>query len=483
MPLFTPDRGKPEAPAAGKQAEPRLDGWKEIAGHLDRGERTVKRWEADRGLPIYRVPGGGRASVFAFRNELTDWLRSNNVNDAELADSAPEAESTADRESKLPLELTEEDATPSASLSPEAVPHGIFSKPDIDEAPAIGLKQSHQRSRYALIFVSGLLLAGTVGLTASHIKWLARRVRPTGSSSVSSADKSLAHDLYLKGRFEWNKRTPDSLERALDDFTEAIVHDPTSARAYSGLSDTYVLMHEYSSLRTREAYTRAIAASKKAVQLDDSLAEAHRSLAFAEVWGSWDFADSAKQFRRAIELDPQDPLTHLWFATAFEGQPGWRAVVLQEFNRAQELDPSSPVILSNKGIWLFEVGERKTGFELESQVERDNPDFVAPHHYLAIMYWILRDYPDFLAESEKAASLKHDDALMEATHDARSGFRKNGEKGLLESLYLTRKRLDPQGNEGGRRLQRFAFALRNEMKRLSFSKLSSITARPRLEYL
>lgn len=292
-----------------------------------------------------------------------------------------------------------------------------------------------------------LLVAGAALLTASRGNRSTAHGKPAESTGVSTADQLLAHDLYLKGRFEWNRRTPESLERALDDFTEAIVHDPESARAYAGLSDTYVLMHEYSSLRTRDSYTRAIAAAKKAVQLDDALAEAHRSLAFAEVWGTWDYVDSDKQFRRAIALDPKDPLTHLWYATAFEGMPGWRAVVLREFNRAQELDPSSPVILSNKGIWLFGLGETKVGFDLVQQVERNNPDFVAPHHYLAMMYWVMRDYPNFLAENQRAASLKHDEILSEITQAALSGFRRDGERGLVESIYVARKKFDLKGDE------------------------------------
>jgi tetratricopeptide (TPR) repeat protein len=113
-------------------------------------------------------------------------------------------------------------------------------------------------------------------------------------------EKQLAHDLYLRGRFEWNKRTPDSLNRALDYFTQSIVHDPANAQAYVGLADTYNLLREYTLMLEDQAYKRAIAAARKAIQLDDSLAEAHRSLAFDEVWGNWDFQTGEREFQRAI---------------------------------------------------------------------------------------------------------------------------------------------------------------------------------------
>jgi hypothetical protein len=264
-------------------------------------------------------------------------------------------------------------------------------------------------------------------------------------------EKRLAHDFYLQGRFEWNKRTPESLKRALDDFTQSLVHDSSNAQTYAGLADTYILLREYSLMPDREAYSRAITAATKAVALDDSLAEAHRSLAFAEVWGNWNFQAGEREFLRAIELDPRAPLTHLWFATAFKA-PGWYRVTLHEFERAQELDPTSAMVLSNKSIWLFQNGQREAGLELAQQVERAEPEFVAAHRYLAMMYWDLRDYPAFLIESEKTADLKHDRSLKETTAAARAGFRRDGERGLLRDLYEARKRLYTDGKLAGEEL-------------------------------
>ncbi|WP_348262888.1 hypothetical protein P8935_24250 [Telmatobacter sp. DSM 110680] len=296
----------------------------------------------------------------------------------------------------------------------------------------------------ALHYSGGISNLRMVGLSNSG----KANSRPVSSTTVTEADKLLAQDLYRKGRFEWNKRTAESLNRALDDFTQSLVHDPENARAYAGLSDTYILLHEYSLMSDREAESRALAAATKAVALNDSLAEAHRSLAFAEVWGNWDFRAGEREFRRAIELDPHDPLTHLWFATAFN-TPEWYRVTASEFDRAQELDPTSPVILSNKSIWLFEMGNRQAGIDLAQQVERDDPDFVAPHRYLARMHWDLRDYPGFLAETAKTADLTHDQVLKDTVAKAHARFGKDGERGMLDSLYLSRKKLYEDGKLAG----------------------------------
>jgi hypothetical protein len=214
------------------------------------------------------------------------------------------------------------------------------------------------------------------------------------------------------------------------------------------MADTYMLLAEYSPMPAHEAYSRARAAATKAVELDDSLAEAHRSLAFVDAWENWDFRSSEKEFERAIKLDPRDPVTHLWFATAFKW-PEWRAVAEREFNRAQELDPSSPIILANKSIWLFENGRRDEGLKMARQVEAAQPEFLPARRYLATMAWDARDYPIYLAESEQMARLKHDQVLAKTMEMARRGYEDGGEKGLLKNLYEEQMILHKNGEVGG----------------------------------
>ena len=407
----------------------RLDCWKEIASYLGKGERTVKRWETNRGLPIHRVPGGGRASVYAHAAELDEWLVSARALEIEIGEKEGVAEETEAE----------------AALTDEAQP----------AAPA-GTSAHKAPGRFRRIPVS-LLLAALLAISGALLLFVLRgggriflfRDSMPARAPISESERQLAHQLYLQGRFEWNKRTPESLNRALDDFTQALVHDPEDAQTYVGLADTYNLLCEYTLMQPDEAYSRALAASRKAVELDGSLAEAHRSLGFAEVWGEWNFKDGVREFRRAIELNPTDPLTHLWLANSL-----WREGRFQqafsEINRAQELDPTSPSILADKGCMLSYMGKtRKEGIDLLKQVERTYPESISPHRYLANIYMNLKDYPGFLAESAKMALMTGDPVRKAITASAQEGFLRDGERGLLQGLYTAQKKYHKEGKFSG----------------------------------
>lgn len=415
----------------------RLDGWKEIAAYLGRAERTVKRWEADRSLPTNRVPGKGKRSVYAFTAELDEWFKSS-VNQA-------------------PEEETEEEAASEASPNVAALAAETKTVAALDVGPMPRLQlpdanaaQSRRKQGGWLVFCgslaigflgSALLYAGipTVRIQVSRVfPSLLARSRPgsqrSGSPVVSETEQRVARDLYLKGRYEWSQRTPDSLNRALDAFTQAIVHDPGYAKAYAGLADTYDLLYEYSTMPEHDAYSRAIAAARKAVELDDSLAEGHRALAFAEMYGEWKFADAEKEFRRAIELNPTDPEARKWYANAF-AVPGRYPESLEQISKAQELDPSSHSILADKGLMLFDAGRAQEGIEMLKEVERSAPGFRAPHSYLMVISLESRDYSAFLEEGRKAAESANDPVLRDIMAAARVGYAHGSGRALLKRLY------------------------------------------------
>jgi len=398
----------------------RLDSWKEIAEYLGKAERTVKRWETERSLPVHRLPGGGHATVYAFTDELDAWLLSEKTQSPALSQDS--------REFSQPI--------PSSSVS-SPVPSPVPAPP----------RSSWRILTLALALFSIALcilyffnLRTTSAYTTSLFHSLLGKVTPNSSDP----EKQLAHDLYLRGRFEWDKRTPESLNRALDYFTQSIVHNPSDAQPYVGLADTYLLLREYALMPENEAYDRAIAADRKAVELDDSLPEAHRSLAFALVWGKWDFVAGQKEFERAIQLNPNDPITHLWFANSFAA-PGWFPTCLHEIDRAQELNPSSHAILADKGFLLFQSGQTALGLDLVKQVEQTDPNFLSPHRYLAYMYLAFRDYPKFLSESDTGAEISHDEVLKATNAAARAGFYRDGELGLFHDLYLSQKKFCAEG--------------------------------------
>lgn len=425
MPLSSSDRSNASLGT-------RLDCWKDIAAYLGKVERTVKRWDVDRGLPIHRVPGGGRASVYAYTSELDKWLMSTKLWESEAVPEINQENDSPGQSSSGVLGAT--DASRMASFRAPELP---------DTRPVL-------KRNWVLAFC-GLMLACVFGVAiySAEMRKTGQNFfqaltgmfannqaesEPRTSIAVSDSEKSQARDLYMKGRYEWNQRTPDSLNRALDYFTQAIVHDPGYAPAYVGMADTYDLLREYSTMPDSEAYTRAIAAARKAVELDDSLAEAHRALAFSEWWGAWEFVDGEKEFRRAIDLNPKDPIARKWYANVLSVQGRFPAG-LEESEKAQELDPTSQSILADRGWMLFNAGKEDEGIALLREVERSSPEFLSSHSYLMAISLELKDYPSYLKEGKKTAEVENDPVLKDFVESARAGYMRDGERGLLNNLY------------------------------------------------
>jgi tetratricopeptide (TPR) repeat protein len=405
-------------------AAPRLVGWKEIASYLDKADRTVKRWGSERGLPVHRVPGTAKTSVYAYPAELDQWLESA---------SAFEPGSEPDTEEKPAIA-----DTPIAAVEAAAAPADL---------PVQAYRETWSAKRKWVLALAAVVVFAvaldatarlTVGASAASVahRFLAHRSTSAESSrlAVSDSEKDQANDFYLRGRYEWNQRTPESLNRALDFFMQAIVHDPSDARAYAGLADTYDLLREYTTAKDDAAFSRAIAAARKAVALNDSLPEAHRALAFAEMYGSWDFADADKEFRRAIALNPNDSQARRWYANAL-GELGRFPEALDQMDKAQELDPSSRPTLADKGLLLYNAGHTHEGLGLLKEVAQSAPDFRSPHFYLMRIDLDLGNYRDFLAEGERAAQNANDPVLNDIVASARAGYAQGGGRGLLNALY------------------------------------------------
>ncbi len=283
--------------------------------------------------------------------------------------------------------------------------------------------------------------ASTVGVNGTLIG--SGAIGPGATSSHPEGNRE-AEDFYLKGRFFWNQRTPDSLNKAVDFFTQAIVHDPTYAPAYVGLADCYNLLREYSVMPASEAYPRALAAAKKAAELDDHSSEAHASLAFVAFNGMWDAATADREFRRAIELDPNNGIAHHWYATTLAAL-GRFPESLAEIERAQALDPASKSILADRGRILWVAGRHEEALALLKQLEAAEPKFISPHRYLRVAYLQSGDYPGYLLEFKQEGLLtgnRSDLALQEA---AAKGFASGGGKGLFASLLREQKKLYEAG--------------------------------------
>lgn len=403
----------------------RLDSWKEIAAFFGRDERTVKRWEKERALPVHRVPGGARSGVFAYADELSQWLRDPAVAEKE-SPLSPEAGTVGEHESSVAV-IGDEDPSISRPIATPQVLNGS--------------------SKFAAARILGLLLAILLGFLI--LKHQIPRP-PTSASAVSNPPLEThpqpeAEELYLKGRYFWNKRTPEDLNKALDLFTQAIVRDPSYAQAYVGLADCYNLLREYSVMPPNEAYPRALAAARRAVELDDNSAEAHNSLAFATFYWTWDAATAEREFKRAIALNPDYVAAHHWYATFLMTMRRYPEAVA-EIETARKLDPSSTPIVADKGLILYWAGQPEEGTTLLKQIEAREPDFLSPRLYLAEIYLNGKDYPNYLSESKKVAELRHDQTALAIVDAAEKGFASGDARGMWEGMLEVQNKFYRQGS-------------------------------------
>jgi serine/threonine-protein kinase len=192
-------------------------------------------------------------------------------------------------------------------------------------------------------------LAHTI-VSALRATWFADLDQPLPRRYTDSVD---AYGLYLKGRYSWNKRTQEGVTEAIEYFEQAIAIDPDYALAYTGLADSYALHVDYRNVHVSSGFERAKTYARKALALDESLAEAHASLAWTLFIYDWDWAGAGAEFRRAIELDPRYATAHQWYAFLLASR-GRLEEALVEAHTAQELDPASVSIRRALGyVYLY----------------------------------------------------------------------------------------------------------------------------------
>ena len=212
-----------------------------------------------------------------------------------------------------------------------------------------------------------------------------------------------AYDSYLKGRYFWNKRTADGLKKAIDLFNQAIGKDPNYAQAYTGLADSYALLGdwEYGVLAPKEAFPRAEAAANKALELDNTLAEAHTSLAFSFDSFDWDWHSAEREFRRAIELNPGYATAHQWYAWHLI-MLGRNAEAIAELRKAENLDPLSLIISTDLADALLIVRQYDESIQQSRKIIDMDPNFAVAHYQLGEAYVQKRMYNEAIAEFQKA---------------------------------------------------------------------------------
>jgi len=254
-------------------------------------------------------------------------------------------------------------------------------------------------------------------------------------------DNSEAYQLYLKGRFFWNKRTPDSIRKAIEYFEQAIQKDPGFALAYTGLADSYVV--PANRFEPRVAMPKAKTAALQALAIDETLAEAHTSLARVLQVYDWNWTDAEKEYKRALELNPRYAVAHQWYGGYLE-RTGHLNEAISERKLALELDPLSTTTIFELGQnFLFARNYDQAIAQFQRSLELD-PDYPAAHQYLPLVYVQKGMYEEALVkirEAPEAAALNitgvpgYVFAVSGHTSDARKELEKL--KSLRKTEYIS----------------------------------------------
>jgi TolB-like protein len=243
-----------------------------------------------------------------------------------------------------------------------------------------------------------------------------------------------AHQLYLKGRYLWNRRTGENLKKALAYFEQAAEKDPHYALAYAGMADTCFLIPVYGAGTPQEYLPRARAAARKAVELDDTLAEAHTSLAYMFFF-DFERHQSAKEFKRAISLNPNYATAHQWYGRGLLSMEGKFDKAIAEEKRAIEVDPVSPIISAELGT-VYTLARRydEAIAQLRNTVEL-NPEFYWGHRFLGWALELKGTTGEAIAEYHKAFELNDDPVVLAMlAHAEASTGKQNEARQILDQL-------------------------------------------------
>jgi TolB-like protein/Tfp pilus assembly protein PilF len=236
-----------------------------------------------------------------------------------------------------------------------------------------------------------------------------RMVQQSQMSAQRQQINPEAYESYLKGRYFWNKRTKEGFLKSIEFFEDAVAKQPDYAQGYAGLSDAYALlgMSRSSQVPRSEAMARARAAALKALEIDDTVAEAHTSLASVSMVYDWNWSLAEKEFRRAIELDPDYATAHHWYAFYLASQAKTEEAVA-EIRTAQKLDPLSIIINADLAHILYFSHRYDEAIAQSRRTLEMDPNFPAAHVSAGLAYLGKQQFSESIAELETAVRVSHD---------------------------------------------------------------------------
>jgi TolB-like protein/cytochrome c-type biogenesis protein CcmH/NrfG len=266
----------------------------------------------------------------------------------------------------------------------------------------------------------------------------ALQVKLTGSEkqmmAAQATTDTTAYELYHRGRSLWEKRSGDNIPKAIAFYQEAIARDPKYALAYAGLADAYALLPTYTSAPRREAMSKAREAAAKALQLDPNLPEGHAALGEILSSGDIDLPASAREYQRAIQLQPNNATAHHWYGNGPLVSLGRFDEAIAENKRAAELDPLSPIISADLASTLFYARRYDDAIAQFQKALALDPTFFYTHYSLGMVFEAKGDLTAAIAEYEKAKELSDDPNVLSlwAAAKTKAGDKNVGQQTLTE---------------------------------------------------
>jgi tetratricopeptide (TPR) repeat protein len=381
---------------APRSPKSRLTTWKEVAAYFGKGERTVMRWEAERGLPVHRLPGEARSGIYADVAELEAWLRSGGA------------------------------AVATAQDGPSFIP-----APAAADVPRLRIVHPPTPGRRGIpVLLRRVAPWAALPLLLALVAFAMDRQQTVPPPPA-------AHALYLRGLQDWAQRTPASLNAAVNEFTAAIRIDDAYAEAYVGLSNSYNLLREFAAMPASQAYPLARAAAARAIALRPDLASAHAAYAFALFNGDWNFSEGRREFETALRLEPNNAAIHHWYATALL-ELEERQAAMAQIDRAAELEPDSPSIQADRAFILYHSGRAAEAKTMLDALAASHQDFLSPHTYLQVIAFDTGDDDAFIHESLLRARLKQDPRAADIARAAQAALASGGHVGMLNALLQAR---------------------------------------------
>ena len=280
-----------------------------------------------------------------------------------------------------------------------------------------------------------------------------------------------AEELYERGRYFWNLRTHDSLAKAIDAYTQAIVTDPAYADAYAGLAEAYDLLPEFGSADLGDSLTKAENAADRAIELNPNLASAHVAKAFALYYWDWDIAGSDAEFRKALALDPDSAQAHQWYASTLQCRSEG-AETLRQIDEAVRLDPTSPAITADAALFQADFGDFRSGVKALKEIEQTQPSLASPALFLKELEFATGDFPAYVEDARRYAAITRapdDVALAKAIE---RGWARGGRTGLLQARAAALKAAFDHGTETGFVLGENLLLLNRRQEALFYFKAS-----------